>query len=299
MGRDFRDAYAVSRDVFGEADEALGFKLSSLIFEGPEDELIRTAITQPAILVTSVAILRAVEQELGRPVEPLFYAGHSLGEYTALVASGVLSLGDASRLVHKRGALMQDAVPLGKGAMSAVLGLDIAAIAAICEESAGDGVCSQANVNSPGQIVISGSADAVARAGLLAKERGASKVIPLKVSAPFHCALMKPVADRLREEFEKCGWNPPRAPIMANSDAQAKSDVSAIRSALYEQTYMPVLWSHSVTAMASAGAARFCELGPGSVLSGLIKRIEKGREARSVNKTADVAKALEFFGAAE
>ena len=292
MGRDFRDAYEVSRDVFEEADESLGFKLSKVIFEGPEDELVKTANTQPAILATSVAILRAVERELGRSLEPCFYAGHSLGEYTALVASGVVSLGDAARLVNKRGALMQDAVPIGVGAMSAVLGLEMEELAGICGEAAGDGVCSPANVNSPGQVVISGSADAVARAGELAKSRGASKVIPLKVSAPFHCALMRPVADKLREEFAKCEWHTPKAAIMANFDARGKTDAGQIQDALYDQTYMPVLWSQGVTAMLSGGAERFCEFGPGNVLSGLIKLIAKGRSAMSVSRVSDMPKVL-------
>jgi len=295
MGVDFRDTWGVSRDAFGEADEALGFALSKVIFEGPEDELVKTAVTQPAILVASIAILRAVEREFGRQTQPRFYAGHSLGEYTALVAGGVLSLGDASRLVHKRGALMQDAVPLGAGAMSAVLGLEMDELTAVCKEAAGDEVCSPANENSPGQIVISGSADAVAKAGALAKSRGASKVIPLKVSAPFHCALMKPVADKLREEFANCAWNEPSAPIVSNFDATPKTDVAQIQDALYHQTYMPVLWSRGVTAMLSGGAARFCEMGPGNVLSGLIKRIAKGHTAVSVNKTSDMPKAIEFL----
>jgi [acyl-carrier-protein] S-malonyltransferase len=296
MGRDFYDAYDVSRAAFQEADEALGFKLSKIVFEGPEEELVKTANTQPAILVASIAILRVVEGELGRPVEPLFYAGHSLGEYTALVASGVLSLGETVRLVHRRGALMQDAVALGKGAMSAVLGLEMDAIAAICKEAAMDEICSPANVNSPGQIVISGNSGAVVRAGELAKERGASKVIPLKVSAPFHCALMRPVADKLKEEFAKCEWRDPKVPIVTNFDARAKSDAELIRNALYDQTYMPVLWSHGVMAMMSGGSERFCEFGPGNVLSGLIKRIAKGHEALSVSKIEDMTKALKFFG---
>jgi [acyl-carrier-protein] S-malonyltransferase len=295
MGLDFRDAWDVSREAFDEADEALEFKLSKVIFEGPDDELVKTAITQPAILVTSIAILRAVERELGCRAEPRFYAGHSLGEYTALVAGGVLSLGDASRLVHRRGALMQDAVPLGAGAMSAVLGLEMEDLAAICSEAAGDEVCSPANANSPGQIVISGSAEAVKRAGELAKSRGASKVIPLKVSAPFHCALMRPVADKLREEFANYAWNEPSAPIIANVDAKPTTDIGQIQDALYHQTYMPVLWAQGVTAMLSGGAGRFCEMGPGNVLSGLIKRIAKGHTALSVNKAADMPKALEFL----
>jgi [acyl-carrier-protein] S-malonyltransferase len=297
MGRDFRDAYEASRDVFDEADEALGFKLSEIIFGGPEDELVKTAITQPAILVTSVAIMRAVESELGRPLEPLFCAGHSLGEYTALVAAGALPLGDAARLVHRRGSLMQDAVPIGEGAMSAVMGLGMEELEAVCREAGG--ICGPANVNSPGQIVISGGADAVARAGELAKSRGASKVIPLKVSAPFHCALMRPVADKLRDEFARCSWSDPRVPVTANVDALAKSDVNAVQTALYDQTYMPVLWSRGVESMAEGGAERFCEFGPGSVLSGLIKRIVKGRAALSVSRVSDMPKALEFLGGGE
>ncbi|MDR0652774.1 MAG: ACP S-malonyltransferase [Synergistaceae bacterium] len=299
MGCDFRDAYTASRDVFDEADEALGFRLSKIIFEGPEDELTKTAFTQPAILVTSVAVLRAIEHELGREPCPRFYAGHSLGEYTALVADGVLSLGDAARLVHKRGALMQDAVPLGEGAMAAVMGLDMAAASEVCALAAGDEVCGVANVNSPGQIVISGSAGAVVRAGELAKERGASRVIPLKVSAPFHCALMRPVADKLMEAFDSCAWREPKVPIMANVDAGAKASADAIRAALYEQTYKPVLWADGVLSMADAGTRRFAEFGPGNVLSGLIKRTVKGIPTLSVNKAADVMKAIDFLSGAD
>jgi [acyl-carrier-protein] S-malonyltransferase len=298
MGRDFRDAYAVSREVFEEADEALGFKLSKIIFEGPEDELTKTAVTQPAILVTSVAILRAVECELGRELCPKFYAGHSLGEYTALVAGGVLNLEDAARLVHRRGALMQEAVPLGEGAMTAVMGLDMAAASEVCALAAGDEVCGPANVNSPGQIVISGSAGAVARAGEMARQRGASRVIPLKVSAPFHCALMRPVADKLTEAFAVCEWNEPKVPIMANADAGTKESSGAIKAALYEQTYKPVLWADGVLSMTGAGARRFAEFGPGNVLSGLIKRTAKGVPTLSVNKAADVGRAVEFLNGA-
>ena len=298
MGRDFRDAYAVSRGVFEEADEALGFDLSKIIFEGPEDELTKTAVTQPAILVASVAILRAVEHELGREPRPKFYAGHSLGEYTALVADGVLSLGDAARLVRKRGALMQEAVPLGEGAMSAVMGLDMATVSEVCALAAENEVCGPANVNSPGQIVISGSSGAVARAGEMAKERGASRVIPLKVSAPFHCALMRPVADKLMEAFAVCEWHEPKVPIMANADAKAKESADAIKAALYEQTYKPVLWADCVLSMAGAGARRFVEFGPGNVLSGLIKRTAKGVPALSVNKTADIGKTVDFLNGA-
>lgn len=296
MGRDFHDAYAVSKAAFREADQALGFSLSNIIFEGPEDELVKTAITQPAILTASIAILRAFEQERGKPLAPAYYAGHSLGEYTALVASGALSLGDAVRLVHRRGSLMQQAVPMGRGAMSAILGLDKDAIGKICEEAQGGEVVSAANVNAPAQIVISGNTDAVERAGSLAKERGASKVIPLKVSAPFHCALMRPVADQLRKEFSAMTWNVPNAPITANADASFLTTTDAIRQALYDQTYSPVLWSDGVTAMANAGVEAFIEFGPGSVLSGLIKRISKSAKTAAVGRMADMEKAMALLG---
>lgn len=296
MGRDFFDSYAVSKDAFNEADEALGFSLSNIIFEGPEDELVKTAITQPAILTASIAIMRAFVQELGKPLAPAYYAGHSLGEYTALVASGVLSLGDAVKLVHKRGALMQQAVPVGKGAMSAILGLDKKAIESVCAEAAQGEVVSAANVNAPTQIVISGDTAAVERAGALAKERGASKVIPLKVSAPFHCALMRPVADKLRAEFPNMTWSEPQTPITANVDATFLKSVGSIQQALYDQTYSPVLWSEGVEAMAASGVDTFIEFGPGNVLSGLIKRIAKGSKTAAVGKTADMAKAMALFG---
>ncbi|MDR3278923.1 MAG: ACP S-malonyltransferase [Synergistaceae bacterium] len=295
MGRDFYDGYKEARDAYAEADEALGFKLSGVVFGGPDEELVKTAITQPAILVTSIAILRVAEREFGEALTPLYFAGHSLGEYTALVASGVLGLGDAARLVRRRGELMQDAVPLGVGAMAAVLGLDMDAVSGVCNEASEGETCGPANVNSPGQIVISGNAGAVERAGVLAKQKGASKVIPLKVSAPFHCGLMRPVADKLYEAFGTVAWNVPRVPIMANVDASPKVDVDAIRGALFDQTYMPVLWADGVAAMAAGGAARFGEFGPGSVLSGLIKRTVKGSSAISVNKVADIPKAIGFL----
>ncbi|MDR3165426.1 MAG: ACP S-malonyltransferase [Synergistaceae bacterium] len=298
MGRDFNDVYAVSRGVFDEADEALGFKLSKIIFKGPEDELTKTALTQPAILVTSVAVLRAVEHEIGHELRPKFYAGHSLGEYTALVVDGVLSLGDAVRLVHKRGALMQDAVPLGEGAMAAVMGLDMATISEVCAMAAEEEVCGPANLNSPNQIVISGNAGAVIRAGKMAKARGASKVILLKVSAPFHCVLMHPVADKLMEAFASCEWREPKVPIMANADASAKESAEAIKTALYEQTYRPVLWADGVLSMAGAGVKCFAEFGPGNVLSGLIKRTAKGVPTLAVNKVADIAQAIDFLNGA-
>jgi [acyl-carrier-protein] S-malonyltransferase len=299
MGRDFYDKYEVSRSVFQEADDALGFSLSDVIFSGPEEELIRTEMTQPAILAASIAMLRALEFELGRSLSPSFYAGHSLGEYTALAASGALSLGDATVLVHRRGALMQEAVPLGRGAMSAVIGLDMETVRAVCEESRQGGVCSPANVNSPTQIVISGDSDAVGRAGARARERGAAKVIPLKVSAPFHCELMRPVADKLEEHFASVAWSDPSAPIMANADASPKATADSVRRALYEQTYSPVLWSDEVIAMSDAGVGLFVEVGPGSVLTGLVRRTAKGKKAVSVGRTGDIGAVIGLLAGSE
>lgn len=299
MGKDFHDAYAESRAVFEEADDALGFSLSGVIFNGPEDELVKTAVTQPAILTASVAVLRAFEKEYGKAIAPAFLAGHSLGEYTALVAADVLSLADAVKLVHKRGALMQEAVPHGMGAMSALLGLGIDDVRSLCEEASQGQVCSPANVNAPTQIVISGEAPAVERAGVLAKERGASKVIPLKVSAPFHCALMRPVADRLREEFAALAWRDPKVPVIANVDSSKPETVSQIQEAIYAQTYSPVMWADGALAMESEGVDLFMEFGPGNVLTGLIKRICKGKKTCATSKTSDIAKALAALGETE
>lgn len=295
MGKDFYDGYASSRAVFDEADDALGFSLSGVIFNGPDDELVKTAFTQPAILTASVAVLRAVEDVLDGPLCPAFLAGHSLGEYTALVVSGTLSLGDAVKLVHKRGALMQEAVPFGEGAMSALLGLDLGAVREICDEASQGQVCSPANVNAPTQIVISGEAPAVERAGVLAKERGASKVIPLKVSAPFHCALMRPVADKLRAEFGGLAWHEPKIPVIANVDASPLRSVTAIQEAIYAQTYSSVMWADGVLAMEGGGVDAFLEMGPGNVLSGLIKRICKGKKTSPTGKVSDIPKTIEIL----
>jgi [acyl-carrier-protein] S-malonyltransferase len=297
MGKEFYDKYDVSRDVFKEADKALSFPLSEAAFDGPEEELVKTAVAQPAILAVSIAVMRAVEYELGKTDKkfaPAFYAGHSLGEYTALVASDVLRLGDAVRLVRRRGELMQEAVPIGSGAMSAVLGLGIEEARSVCAEAGG--LCSPANVNAPNQIVISGEAEAVARAGALAKERGASKVIPLKVSAPFHCDLMRPVADKLMAEFQMMEWKDPKIPIVANVDSSSLMSAEAIKRALYEQTYSPVLWSGGVLAMERAGVDLFMEFGPGNVLSGLIKRICKGKKTVAVGEPSDIVKVADAIG---
>lgn len=296
MGRDFCDQHRVAKEVFDEADDALNCELSRMIFEGPEDELAKTEITQPAILTASIAMYRTFTDLHGSAFAPAFFAGHSLGEYTALVAAGALPLADAVRLVHTRGSLMQKAVPLGEGAMSAVIGLDRAAAAAVCEEASQAGVVSPANVNSPTQIVISGASAAVARAGEIALAKGASKVIPLKVSAPFHCALMRPVADKLEGEFAAIKWAAPSSPIMANASASPAATVDDVLKALYAQTYSPVLWADGVEAMARDGVEAFVEFGPGSVLTSLIKRTVKGMKTVSVNKVADMEKAASILG---
>lgn len=298
MGREFFDAYDVSRDAFAEADDALGFKLSDTIFSGTEEELKQTATTQPAILTTSIAIYRALKQELGDAFSPACFAGHSLGEYTALAASGVLSLADAVRLVRKRGELMQSAVPSGKGAMAAIMGVDRATIDAICSEAAQGEVVIAANINSPVQIVISGDAPAVARASAIAKERASAKVVPLNVSAPFHCSLMKETADKLLTEFERYTWHDASAPIVSNVDAKLRTSAADIKRALFEQTYSPVQWVDEIAAMQSNGVGAFIEMGPGSVLIGLIKRIAKGVPTASLNKTSDIAKIAELTGGA-
>ncbi|MBL3538597.1 ACP S-malonyltransferase [Aminivibrio sp.] len=276
MGKDFFDAFPSARDVFLRADQALGFSLSSIIFNGPEEELMRTAFTQPAILTVSTAILECLKKEAGIIPAPLFMAGHSLGEYTALVASGVLSLEDGVRLVHLRGRLMQEAVPEGEGAMAAILGLDPDLVSAVCSEAAPGGECRPANFNSPGQVVISGSTPFVRAVMEKAKEAGAKKTVLLNVSAPFHSRQMRPVADSLREAFGSLEWHEPSAPIVSNALARPVRSVHEIQQALFDQTFMPVLWNDSVNRMADDGVDTFFEIGPGSVLSGLVKKCRKG-----------------------
>ena len=297
MGRDFYDTYPVAKNIFDEADKALGFSLSDVIFEGPEEALMKTSNTQPAIMTVSIATLAVLEERMGHKLEPKCVAGHSLGEYTALVAAGVLPFADAVRLVHKRGQWMQEAVPVGVGAMAAVMGLDIQTLSEVCEAaSEGESRCQPANVNAPSQIVISGHADAVARAGEIAKERGASKVIPLKVSAPFHSDLMRPVAQELETFFDSLNWEQARVPIVANVDAKARTDASEIRKALCAQTYSPVLWVEDVLKMEALGVEAFLEIGPGNTLCGLIKRTIKNKNLFPVNKCADLEKAMGILG---
>lgn len=291
MGKTFYDRYEASRKVFEDADEALGFSLSKTIFDGTPEELAKTVITQPSILVASIAAFKALESEYGE-IAPHFTAGHSLGEYTALVASGVLSLADGVRLVHLRGGLMQDAVPLGNGSMTAIVGMDLNQVQAVCREAAHGEVCQAANVNAPTQVVISGHFGAIARATAAIEAAGTAKVIPLRVSAPFHCDLMKPVADKLREAFEKIEWHEPKCPIVTNVDAKPVSSVPEIKDALYRQTFSPVLWSQSVLEMEKGGTESYIELGPGSVLSGLIRKICKGKRPCSVSDVDELGGAV-------
>ncbi len=279
MGKDVAEGFVEARQVFEEADEALGFPLSRLCFEGPEEELILTENTQPAILTTSVAILRALE---GRAESPSFVAGHSLGEYTALVASGALALVDAVRVVRLRGKLMQEAVPVGVGAMAAILGLDQPEVERICREAGQGEVVSPANINSPEQIVIAGHAAAVKRASEMAVREGAKRVLPLPVSAPFHCALMKPAQDRLERELEKLPFRGLAVPLVNNIDAALVKTASEAREGLVRQVSGAVRWSDSVRTLLAAGARKIVEVGPGRVLSGLVRRIDRSLETVSV-----------------
>jgi len=293
MGKKLCESSPAAKAVFAEADEALGFSLSKIIFEGPEEKLVLTAYTQPAILTMSVAVLRALEEK-GIAPAPAYVAGHSLGEYTALVASGVLSLADGVRLVHKRGAFMQEAVPAGVGAMAAILGLDADSVRAVCEGAAQGEVCEPANFNTPVQTVISGHAKAVERAVALAAEQGAKRSVMLKVSAPFHCSLMRPVADRLAAEMDKCDWSAGACPLVANVSAAAVTDVKTIREGLCAQTYSPVRWVESVQAMIAAGVQGYVEMGPGKVLSGMVKKIDRSASVLNLEKLDDLDKFVPF-----
>lgn len=273
MGKELADTFAGARHLFEEADDALGFKLSALCFAGSDADLKLTANTQPAILATSIAVLTVVRQETG--LEADYLAGHSLGEYSALVCSGALSFTDAVRTVRARGTFMQEAVPVGTGTMAAILGVERDILEEICREAAEGEVVSPANFNSPGQIVIAGSVTAVARAIEIAKGRGFRKAMLLPVSAPFHCALMKPAADRLAVVLDTVTCSDMIHPVVSNVEATANGDKGRIRELLISQVCSPVLWEQSVIAMAALGVTRFIEIGPGKILSGLVKRITK------------------------
>jgi [acyl-carrier-protein] S-malonyltransferase len=296
MGKALYESFPSARDVFGEADDALSLRLTRVIFEGPEEELRRTAMTQPAIMTVSVAALRVLEREMGlKKLSPLRVAGHSLGEYTALTAAGVLAFRDAVDLAHKRGAWMQEAAPEGTGAMAALIGLNAGEVVELCAFVAPNGECQAANFNSPGQVVISGQAEFVEKAMAAAKKKGAKKAILLNVSAPFHSRFMAPVAEKLKAQFDRYGWSDPEWPIVSNAGAIPLSSVEPLRAALYQQTYSPVRWEDSVLRMADDGTDVFLELGPGSVLSGLIKRCRKGLEAMSAGSPEALEQMAKFL----
>jgi [acyl-carrier-protein] S-malonyltransferase len=271
MGRALHDNFAEARAVFAEVDDVLGYPLSKLCFEGPEAELTLTANAQPAILTTSMAALRVLAAR--SDVRPRVVAGHSLGEYSALVAAGALSLADAARLVRMRGEFMQDAVPAGIGAMAAILGLSAEDVAAVCRDAAGDEVVSPANLNGGGQVVIAGHKQAVDRACAVAKARGAKRAIPLSVSAPFHCALMRPAAERLAPELERVTVNSPEVPVVSNVEATPNHEAARVRDLLARQVTAPVRWEESVQCLAGLGVDTVVEIGAGNVLGGLVRRI--------------------------
>ena len=282
--------YPLVEETFREASDALGYNLWQLVSQGPAEELNKTWQTQPALLAASVAIYRVWQQQGGE--QPALMAGHSLGEYSALVCAGVLNFADAVKLVELRGKLMQEAVPEGTGAMQAIIGLDDAAIRKACEESAQGQVVSPVNFNSPGQVVIAGNKEAVERAGAACKAAGAKRALPLPVSVPSHCALMKPAADKLAVALESITFNAPAVPVINNVDVKAETDAAAIRHALVRQLYSPVRWTESVEAMAAQGVTQLLEMGPGKVLTGLTKRIADSLTAAAVNDTASLTAAL-------
>jgi [acyl-carrier-protein] S-malonyltransferase len=282
MGRDFYEASPAARQVYDEIDAALGFSISKLCFDGPEEELKLTENTQPAILATSVAMLAAI-RERRAGFEPDLVAGHSLGEYSAIVCAGGLGASVAASIVRQRGRFMQDAVPVGVGAMAAIIGPDLAEVKSICDEAAQGRVCSPANINAPGQIVIAGDKDAVDRAIEVAKGRGIRKCMLLPVSAPFHCALMKPAEARLRPVLETTAIHPLYIQLVTNVDASPIGTDHAVRNALVRQVVSPVRWVESIEKMIAMGATKFVEVGPGKVLAGLVKRINKDVEVVNVN----------------
>ncbi|UOF89224.1 ACP S-malonyltransferase [Fodinisporobacter ferrooxydans] len=288
MGKTAYDQFSEARTIFEQADAALGFSLSNICFEGPEDQLKLTYYTQPAILTTSIALLQLVQS---RGIVCSLAAGHSLGEYSALVAAGALSFADAVRLVHARGRFMDEAVPAGQGAMSAVMGMERSELANVCAEaSIGSEAVELANINCPSQIVISGTAAAVERAGKLAGERGARRVIPLVVSGPFHSSLMRPAADRLAQTLQNVAVADAKFPVVANVSAQPIRQAEAIKRFLVEQVYSSVLWEDSIRTMLAQGVNRFVEIGPGTVLAGLVKKIDRSVQVISIQEPNDIEK---------
>jgi [acyl-carrier-protein] S-malonyltransferase len=293
MGKELFDQCPIARQTFEEADDALGYKLSQVCFAGPEEQLRLTEITQPAILTISIAALRVLE---GCVPRPSFVAGHSLGEYSAHVASGTMTFADAVRTVRHRGKYMQEAVPVGVGAMAAILGMELEKVAAVCRDAAQGEVCAPANINSPEQIVISGNTAAVERGTKLADERGAKRAKILPVSAPFHCALMKPAQDRLEADLNNLKMRKPVYPVVCNVEASLVSDELRARETLVAQVTGAVKWEQSMRLLIESGAETFVEIGPGKVLCGLMRQIDRSKTCLNVADDASLAKALEQIG---
>ena len=295
MGKDLAEKYPLARRTFEEADDALGYKLSAVCFEGPEDQLRLTEITQPAILTVSVAVLRVLETRMPRVS---FLAGHSLGEYSAHVASGTFSFAEAIRTVRNRGKYMQEAVPVGVGAMAAVLGMDLVKVTAVCRDAAQGEVCEPANINSPEQIVISGNTAAVERAAKLADERGAKRAKLLPVSAPFHCSLMKPAQDRLGGDLNALSLQKPVYPVACNVDAELVTDDLRARDTLLRQVTGSVKWDACVRLLIAQGVQTFIEAGPGKVLCGLLRQIDRAKACLNVSDDSSLTKTLESLAQA-
>jgi [acyl-carrier-protein] S-malonyltransferase len=294
MGKDLFDKYPIARQTFEEADDALGYKLSQLCFEGPEDQLRLTEITQPAILTASVAALRVLETRIPKPC---YVAGHSLGEYSAHVCAGTFAFADAVRTVRNRGKYMQEAVPVGVGAMAAILGMDLDKVTAVCRDAAENEVCAPANINTPDQIVISGNTAAVERATKLANERGAKRAILLPVSAPFHCSLMKPAQDRLEVDLNALKMQKPGYPIACNVEAAFVTDELRARDTLVRQVTGSVKWEQCMRLLIAERVETFIEVGPGKVLCGLMRQIDRSKTCLNVGDETSLTKTLENLAA--
>ena len=294
MGKELAELYPIARQTFQEADDALGFSISKLCFEGPDEQLKLTENTQPAILTMSTAVARVLRE---KGITPQFAAGHSLGEYSAHVAAGTLSFTDAVRTVRNRGLYMQEAVPAGEGGMAAILGMAIDQLQQVCADAAQGEIVSPANINSPDQIVISGHQKAVERAADLAKQRGAKKTVMLVVSAPFHCALMQPAQDRLESDLQAIHFSNPEVPVISNIDASPKTTGEGSRQALVRQVTGAVQWAKSMQTLIDLGVKTFIEVGPGKVLMGLMRQIDRSKKCLSVGDEASLQKVQEFLSA--
>jgi [acyl-carrier-protein] S-malonyltransferase len=295
MGKDLAEKFPIARQTFEEADEALGYRLSQVCFDGPEDQLRLTEITQPAILTVSVAALRVLETRVPKPA---FVAGHSLGEYSAHVASATFSFAEAVRTVRQRGKYMQEAVPVGVGAMAAILGMDYEKVAALCHDAAQGEVCSLANINSPEQVVISGHTAAVERAAKLADQRGAKRAKLLPVSAPFHCSLMQPAQDRLETDLNALKMQKPAYPVACNVEAELVADDRRARDTLARQVTGSVKWDQCMRLLIGKGVRSFIEVGPGKVLCGLMRQIDRSKTCLKVGDEASLTRTLEALGSA-